>query len=79
MLHDFELSKIKNIVEIAATKMSELDFKAYQLLSVVWDDDDNEWVVKFYSDYGSFEYTKVFVVEISNGKFRLSGYTHDSD
>ena len=79
MLHDFELFKISKIVELAATKMSELNFSSYMLVSVAWDDDENQWGVKFYSDYGTFEYTTVFVVQINDEKFRLSGYTHDNE
>lgn len=79
MLHEFELSNISEIVELAATRMSELNFSSYMLVSVAWDDNESEWCVKFYSDYGTFEYTTVSVVEIGDAKYRLAGHRHEND
>lgn len=76
MLNKIELYKLAEIVELAASEMEEL--ADFDLAGATWDDEENHWEVKFYSDYGNMEYTTVFVVPVG-AEFRLSGYTGSNE
>ncbi|BDA74413.1 hypothetical protein CAL7716_085790 [Calothrix sp. PCC 7716] len=73
MLNKLELYRLSEIVELAVSKMEELELPDFDLAGASWNDDDSQWEVKFYSDYGDVEYTTVFVTPVG-AEFRLSGY-----
>lgn len=73
MLNRLELYKLIEIIELAASKMEETGLPDFDLAGATWDDEESQWEVKFYSDYGNIEYTTVFVVPVG-AEFRLSGY-----
>jgi hypothetical protein len=78
MLNKLELYKLSEIVELAVSKMEELELADFDLVGASWDDEESQWEVKFYSDYGNIEYTTVFVVPVG-AEFRLSGYTGSNE
>ncbi|MBL1199150.1 MAG: hypothetical protein FWK04_08690 [Nostoc sp. GBBB01] len=78
MLNVFEAKKLETIVSKAHEHIVISGFEKEVLIGgVVWDEESNNYVVVFYTDYGSYDFINVWVAESTNGYYAV-GHNLDS-
>lgn len=76
MISKDRYQEISKIIKKANEFLEEEQIPDFSILGVVWDDDDCQWLVMFYSDYGN-EFINVWVTENGKGIYRLAGHSFE--
>lgn len=53
MLDKDKLEELLQIATKASEKMITFGYPDFSLTGIKWDEEENEWIVSFYSDYGN--------------------------
>ncbi|MBD2411193.1 hypothetical protein FACHB389_06745 [Nostoc calcicola FACHB-389] len=78
MLNVFEAKKLEIIVSKAHEHIVISGFEKEVLINcVAWDEESNNYVVVFYTDYGNYDFINVWVAESTNG-YCAVGHNLDS-
>lgn len=72
MLDKNKLEELIKIATKASERMLESGYPDFLLTGIKWDEEETEWIVSFYSDYGN-ESNHIGVTATANGKYVTTG------
>lgn len=72
MLDKDKLEELVKIATKASDRMVESGYPDFSLTGIRWDEEENEWIVSFYSDYGN-ENSHIGVTATTNGGYVTTG------
>lgn len=77
MLNSDQINQLLEIAETAIHYLYEkYPYSDFSLESIVWDDDEAYWRVKFYLERGSMEHITILLERYQN-QFNDRGYSYD--
>ena len=73
MLDKDKLEELFKIATKASERMLESGYPDFSLTGIKWDEEENEWIVSFYSNYGNNENSHIGVTATTNGGYVTTG------